>query len=117
MRRLSMVVAILALALGMSSPAAANGPAQRFSEPVEGDTFVCESGTYTAVSGELRTVIHEGASEGGTFNFTGTLVPKDVTFVDGSGDEFFAAGAIWFGGSFNTRTGGLSDTFTSRSRS
>jgi hypothetical protein len=112
MKRLFMVVAVLALALALSSPAAADGPAQHFSMPVEGDTFVCESGTYTAVSGELRAVVHEGASEGGTFNFTGTLVPKNVTFVDESGDEFFAAGAIWFGGSANTRTGGLADTLT-----
>jgi hypothetical protein len=112
MRRLFMLVAVLALALGLSSPAAASGPAQHFSEPVAGGTFVCESGTYTAVSGELRTVIHEGESEGGTFNFTGTLVPTNVTLVDEFGNEFFAAGAIWFGGSLNTRTGGLADTFT-----
>ena len=107
-----MLVVVLALALGLSSPAAANGPAQHESNPVVGDTFVCDSGTYTAVSGELRTVIHEGESQGGTFNFTGTVVPKNVTLVNESGDEFFAAGAIWFGGSFNTRTGGLADTFT-----
>ena len=112
MRRLFILVAGLALALGLSSPAAANGPAQHQSNPVEGDVFVCDSGTYTAVSGELRTVIHEGASEGGTVNFTGTVVPKNVTLVDESGDEFFAAGVIWFGGSVNTRTGGVADTFT-----
>jgi hypothetical protein len=112
MRRLFMVVAATAMVLVMGWPAAANGPAQHFSEPVVGDTFVCESGVYTAVSGELRVVIHEGESQGGTSNFTGTLVPKNVRFEDAAGNEFFAAGAIWFGGSFNTRTGGLADTFT-----
>jgi hypothetical protein len=56
---------------------------------VAGDIFVCESGTYTAVSGELRAVIHEGESQGGTLNFTGTLVPRNVTLVDEFGNEFF----------------------------
>jgi hypothetical protein len=112
MRRLFVLASMMGLVVALAGPAAANGPAQHFSESVVGDTFACESGTYTAVSGELRFVIHEGASQGGTFNFTGTLVPTDVRFEDEEGNEFFAAGAVWFGGSFNTRTGGLADTFT-----
>ncbi len=112
MKRLGMLAVVTAMVFVVAGPAVASGPAMHFSVPVVGDTFVCASGTYTAVSGELRIVIHEGTSRGGTSNFTFTAVPKNVRFEDEAGKEYFAAGAIWFGGSFNEHTGGLAETFT-----
>ena len=113
MGKLRAVVALGAAMLAFAAVAAANGPAIHFSESVVGDVIPCEGGlTLTAVSGELKAVIHEGTSASGNTNITGTLVPKNVVFVGSDGNTYRPAGAIWFGGAFNAQQGTGTFTFT-----
>ena len=112
-----MIKAILAIfaatvaALLPAAAAAGSGPAVHFSESVAGDVIPCDGGlTLTAISGSLEGVIHEGTSASGNTNVTGTLVPRDVVLAGSDGNTYRAAGAIWFGGAFNTQRG--TDTFT-----
>lgn len=80
--------------------------------PAAGTVFACQSGTYTAVAGDLKFVVHEGTSASGNQNITGTVTPEGVVLQDGRGGSYRLAGAAWFGGTFNAQTGGgqMTDT-------
>ena len=108
--RLATVTLALALSLGVASATAA--PAQHFEESVVGDVFVCESATYTAIEGTLKSTFHEGSSKSGNTNFTGTLVPQHVVLVDEDGARYSNSGAIWFGDTSNAQQGSAQGTFT-----
>ena len=103
--------AVAGSALAFAAPAAA-APAQHFEESVVGDVFECADNTYTAVSGTLKSVFHEGATPGGNTNFTGTLTPKGVQLVDEDGKTYRLGGAVWFGDTSNANQGSAQGTFT-----
>jgi len=108
-------LASAATVLGVwGAPAMASQPAIHFSEDVTGDTFACETTTYTVTSGMIRTVIHEGASRSGNTNFTGTITLQNVVAEDTSGDVFSIRGAVWFGGTTNAQQG--SEQFSSTNK-
>ena len=116
--RLRFLLAIAAMAsvllVGMSS-ASANQPAMHFTQPVAGsDPLQCGDTTYTPISGELVTVVHEGQSASGNTNFTSTITPRQVVLQDQDGNLYSVAGAIWFGGTFNANTGGFQGTSTDK---
>jgi hypothetical protein len=117
-RRLRFLLATAAMAsvllVGMSS-AAANQPAMHFTQPVAGsDRLQCGDTTYTPISGELATVVHEGQSASGNTNFTSTITPHNVVLQDQDGNLYSVGGAIWFGGTFNANTGGFQGTSTDK---
>ena len=114
--RFPLVAAAMAsvLLLGMSS-AVANQPAMHFTQPVAGsDPLPCGDTTYTPISGELVTVVHEGQSVSGNTNFTSTITPRHAVLQDQDGNLYSVAGAIWFGGTFNANTGGFQGTSTDK---
>jgi hypothetical protein len=100
--RRGLALASMAAVAGLAVPAHA-APAQHFVEDVTGDTFVCESTTYTVTSGSIKIVEHEGASGTGNLNFTGTVTPQNVVAEDTDGNEVNVRGAFWFGGTFNVQ--------------
>ena len=89
----------------VGGPAWANQPAQHFVEDVTGDTIACESTTYTVTSGSIKFTIHEGQSESGNANFTGTITPQNVLAEDPAGNDYALRGAFWFGGTINSQQG------------
>ena len=101
------------LLVGVSS-AAANQPAMHFTQPVPSDPLQCGDTTYTPISGELATVVHEGQSASGNTNFTITITPRHVVLQDQDGNLYSLAGAIWFGATFNANTGGFQATSTDK---
>jgi hypothetical protein len=105
---------VLALLLVGAPTALASQPAIHSTEDVTGDVFVCGARTYTAVSGTLSVVIHEGTSASGNLNFTGTLTPRNVVLEDAAGNTYYIAGAVWFGGTVNTQQGSEQGTFTAK---
>jgi hypothetical protein len=109
MRRIAQLAATFASGLTVlgvaAAPVAASQPAFHFVEDVSGDTIVCESTTYTITSGSIKTTIHEGQSETGNTNFTGTVTPQDVVAEDSAGNEVHVRGAFWFGGTTNAQHG------------
>ncbi|SRR6266508_2492726 len=109
MRRAIQAAAGLASGLTMLgvavAPVSASQPAIHFVEDVAGDTIVCESTTYTITSGSIKFTIHEGQSQTGNTNFTGTITPQDVVAEDSAGNEVDVSGAFWFGGTSNARRG------------
>jgi hypothetical protein len=115
MKRFLLVAAAMAsiLLLGVSS-AVANQPAVHFTQDVTGDTLQCGDTTYTIVSGEIVTVMHEGQSASGNGNVTGTITPRNVVLQDQNGNSYSLAGAIWFGATFNANTGGFQATSTDK---
>jgi hypothetical protein len=115
MRRFLLVAAAIAsvLLMGMSS-AAANQPAMHFTQPVPGDPLQCGDSTYTPISGELATVVHQGQSASGNTNFTITITPLHVVLQDQYGNRYALAGAIWFGATVNANTGGFQATSTDK---
>ena len=115
MKRLAFLFVAVATMLSVTAPfASANQPAFKFIEDVTGDVIACETTTYTIVSGEVQTVIHEGASASGNHNFTGTITPRKVVAEDEEGNLYAVRGAFWFGGAFNASTGGEVFTFTGK---
>jgi hypothetical protein len=104
MRRVFSLFAAAAVPLMAAGVATANSPAIHFSEPVAGAQVVCGTTVYTAVSGTLESVFHEGTSASGNMNVTGTTVPRNVVFEDAAGNLYRASGATWFGGTFNAQT-------------
>jgi hypothetical protein len=100
----------LTLALGVANATAA--PAQHFEDSVVGDVFVCASATYTVIEGTLKSTFHEGSSNSGNHNFTGTLVPQNVVLEDEDGEQYRLAGAVWFGDTANAQQGSAQGTFT-----
>jgi hypothetical protein len=115
MKRFLLVAAAMAsvLLLGVSS-AGANQPAMHFTQPVPGDPLQCGDTTYTPISGELAIVVHEGQSASGNTNFTTTITPRHVVLQDQDGNLYSLRGAIWFGATFNTNTGGFQATSTDK---
>jgi hypothetical protein len=115
MKRFLLVAAAMAsvLLLGVSS-AVANQPAVHFTQDVTGDKLQCGDTTYTIVSGEIVTVMHEGQSASGNGNVTGTITPRNVVLQDQNGNLYSLAGAIWFGATFNANTGGFQATSTDK---
>jgi hypothetical protein len=115
MKRFLLVAAAMAsvLLVGASS-ALANQPAMHFTQDVTGDTLQCGDTTYTIVSGEIVTVMHEGQSASGNANVTGTITPRNVVIRDQNGNLYSLAGAIWFGATFNANTGGFQATSTDK---
>ncbi len=115
MSRFSSRPALAALALAGSllagaSSALADG-ATTSVIPATGAVFACQNGTYTAIAGDLKFVMHEGTSASGNENITGTATPEGVVLQDGFGNSYRLAGASWFGGTFNAQTGGqMTDT-------
>jgi hypothetical protein len=114
MKRLSFLVAVLALTPALATTALASGPAQKSTESVVGDHIVCEDATYTITSGEIQIVFHEGESASGNFNFTATITPRKVVAEDSEGNEYRVVGAFWFGGTFNSQTEAFQETFTGK---
>jgi hypothetical protein len=109
-----LVAAIASVLLVGVSSAAANQPAMHFTQPVPSDPLQCGDTTYTPVSGELATVVHEGQSASGNTNFTITITPRHVVLQDQDGNLYSLAGAIWFGETFNANTGGFQATSTDK---
>lgn len=101
MRR-GLALASMAVAAGLAVPAYA-APAVHDVADVTGDTFVCVSTTYTVTSGSIKIVTHEGTSNTGNLNFTGTVTPQNVVAEDTDGNEVTVRGAFWFGGTFNVQ--------------
>lgn len=115
MKRLGVLIVAVGTMLGVTaSSAVANQPAMKFTEDVTGDVIACETAIYTLVSGEIQTVIHEGASASGNHNFTGTITPRKVVAEDEEGNLYAVRGAFWFGGAFNANTTGEVFTFTGK---
>jgi hypothetical protein len=98
--RRGLALASMAVVAGLAVPAYA-APAGHFVEDVTGDTFECASTTYTVTSGSVKIVEHEGTSNTGNLNFTGTVTPQKVVAEDTDGNEVNVRGAFWFGGTFN----------------
>jgi hypothetical protein len=111
MKRMYLLLALVLAASAAAYPASA-APAQRFTEDVTGDVFVCATATYAVTSGTLLSVFHEGTSASGNTNFTGTLVPRKVVLEDGEGNVYSLAGAVWFGDTSNAQQGSSQGTFT-----
>jgi hypothetical protein len=114
-KRFLLVAAVMAsvLLLGASS-ADANQPAMHFTQPVPSDPLQCGDTTYTPISGELATVVHEGQSASGNTNYTITITPRHVVLQDQDGNLYSLAGAIWFGATVNANTGGFQATSTDK---
>ena len=101
--------------LGLSAaPVSANQPAIHFEEDPAGDTFVCESTSYTVTSGSIKFTIHEGESKSGNTNFTVTLTPQNVVAEDPAGNVYKIAGAFWVGGTTNAQSGSEQFTLTDK---
>jgi hypothetical protein len=111
-RFIAAIAAAGALTLSATT-AFANSPAIHYSFDATGMVIVCGDHSYTVASGTVDVVEHAGTSASGNMNVTVTLTPDDVVLVDTAGNQYSIAGAIWFGGSLNARTGGLADTDTS----
>jgi hypothetical protein len=101
-RVITATLASVAVVAGLAVPAYA-APAGHFVEDATGDTFECESTTYTVTSGSIKIVEHEGTSNTGNLNFTGTVTPQNVVAEDTDGNEVTVRGAFWFGGTFNVQ--------------
>ena len=115
LRFLLVVAAMASMLLVGASSAAANQPAMHFTQPVAGDPpLQCGDTSYTPVSGEVVTVVHEGQSASGNTNFTITITPRHVVLQDQDGNLYSLAGAIWFGATFNANTGGFQATSTDK---
>jgi hypothetical protein len=114
------VRAVVALTSGAAllsigaTPASANQPAFHFEEDVAGDTFVCESTTYSIMSGSIKFTIHEGESESGNTNFTVTVTPQKVVAEDPAGNLYKIVGAFWVGGTTNAQRGSEQFTLTDK---
>lgn len=101
--------------LGLSAgPVSANQPAFHFQEDVAGETFVCESTSYTITSGSIKATGHEGESESGNTNFTFTLTPQNVVAEDPAGNAYKIVGAFWVGGTTNAQSGSEQFTLTDK---
>jgi hypothetical protein len=96
------------------SPAVADQAAMHFTQPAPNDPLQCGDTTYTPISGELVTVVHEGLSASGNTNLTSTITARDAVLQDQYGNLYSVAGAIWFGGTFNANTGGFEGTSTDK---
>jgi hypothetical protein len=115
LRFLLVAAAMASVLLVGVSPAVASQPAMHFTQPVAGsDSLQCGDTTYTPISGELVTVVHEGQSASGNTNFTSTITPRHVVLQDQDGNLYSVAGTIWFGGTFNANTGGFQGTSTDK---
>jgi hypothetical protein len=114
LRFLLVAAATASVLLLVVSSAAANQPAMHFTQPVPSDPLQCGDTTYTPISGELATVVHEGQSASGNTNFTITITPRHVVLQDQDGNLYSVAGATWFGGTFNANTGGFQATSTDK---
>lgn len=114
MRRTTVLVVAFIATMALATTVAASGPAERFTEDVTGDQFVCDDATYTITSGEIQIVVHEGSAAQGNGNFTFTLTPRNVVAVDEFGDPVSIVGAFWVGGTFNANTGGEVFTLTDK---
>lgn len=95
--------AVVCLMLFLPIPASADEAAQHFDFPVTGDTFNCQGENYTIIAGVVRATVHEGESTSGNLNFTATFTPDQVTAEDSTGKLVDIRGAIWFGGTFNSK--------------
>lgn len=111
MRRTSVVLLAL-VGVMVSATTALAGPAERFTEDVTGEQFICDDAVYTITSGEIQIVVHEGSAAQGNQNFTFTLTPRKVVAEDESGNLVSIVGAQWGGGAFNANTSGEVFTFT-----
>lgn len=89
----------------VAGPVAASQPAFHSVEEVTGETFTCTSTSYTITAGSIRITIHEGESNTGNLNFTGTVTPLGVVAEDPAGNEVAIRGAGWFGGTANALSG------------
>ncbi len=93
------LVAAGALAVG-AGPASAAASTFHLHEviPAAGGVFTCEGGDLTVTGGTIDQIIAGTTDSQGIFHITGTVVPHDVTLVDGAGNPYTASGAGWFGG-------------------
>jgi hypothetical protein len=113
--RVGAALAIGLIGLGLSvAPAAGDQAAEHFVEDVTGDTIQCETEIYEITSGTIKTTIHEGESQSGNHNITGTLTPQKVVAVDADDNEYAVRGAFWFGGTFNDQRASQQSTFTGK---
>ena len=114
LRFLLIAAATAGVLLSGVSPAAANQAAMRFIQPAPTDPLRCGDRTYTPISGELVTVVHEGQSASGNTNFTTTVTPRHVVLQDQDGNLYTVAGAMRFGFTLNANTGGFKGTSTDK---
>lgn len=113
-KRLSALLCATALTLGLGAVAHASGPAEHFEFPVVGDVFNCGAKTYTITEGTIRATFHEGSSQSGNQNFTGTLKPTGIVAEGSDGSLVSIRGSVWFGGTSNAKQGTEQATFTGK---
>jgi hypothetical protein len=113
-KRIVLVGALGALAVGLGAGSAFGSGAERVIVPVTGDQFVCEDATYTITSGSIQIVEHEGESASGNQNFTFTITPRKVVAEDADENVVRIRGATWGGGSFNAQQGTEVFTLTNK---
>jgi len=113
-RRAGAALAAGAALLAVAGAPAVAGPAEHFVEDVTGDTIICDTATYTVTSGSIRFTLHEGTSESGNLNFTGTITPSRVVAEDEAGNQYSLRGAFWFGATINAQRESGQETFTGK---
>jgi hypothetical protein len=102
----------LATLLFVVAPA---GGAVTFSqEDVTGFVFQCTTTSFTAQSGTIEIVEHDGVAANGNTNFTVTATAKGVVLLGSDGQTYRERGALWFGGTTNANTGLSNFTFTGK---
>lgn len=105
-----LAAAVVALTLAASAAAAVT-----FSqEDVTGFVFSCGTIFFTAQSGTIEIVEHDGVAANGNTNFTVTATAKDVVLLGSDGQTYRERGALWFGGTTNANTGQSVFTFTGK---
>jgi hypothetical protein len=116
MRKIALLIAgASALATTLLFVAAPAGATVTFSqEDVTGFVFQCATTSFTAQSGTIEIVEHDGVAANGNTNFTVTATAKDVVLLGSDGHLYRERGALWFGGTTNANTGLSNFTFTGK---
>lgn len=114
MRSLLLGMLVVGTVLGTAASTALASPAHHFVQDVTGDVFECATTSYTITSGVVKITFHADRTASGNMNFTGTITPQNVVAVDEAGNVYSIVGAGWFGGTFNSHTGGSEFTDTEK---
>jgi hypothetical protein len=112
MARAVPLLAVAPVALALAGSAAATVTFSQ--EDVTGFVFSCDTISFTAQSGTIEIVEHDGVAANGNTNFTVTATAKNVVLLGSDGQTYRERGALWFGGTTNANTGGSNFTFTGK---